>query len=214
MSEMTVVTVAVAKGRILAETRVALAAQGTVLPAALGDGETLRASCGGVCWVVPRPQDVPVYVARGAVDLGITGQDCLWEHDLPGVTRVADLGLGACRLVLAAPAGRLPVAGSPLVVATRYPRTTEAYFAQRRWPVTVVPLAGSVELAAVTNLADAVVDLSATGRTLAANGLVEVAEVARSVAVLLASPGVLVGRPAGVAGWVERFGSLAAAVPS
>ena len=158
------------------------------LDAARFDGE-LRATDSGHVFVKVRPTDIPVYVEMGACDCGIVGKDVLWET-LRECYELVDLGFGECRLVLAAPEGsplsqrRWP---KTLRVATKYPRSATRFFAGIGVTVELIRLHGSVELAPATGLADAVLDITATGRTLAANHLVEVAEAGTSTARLAAN---------------------------
>lgn len=142
---------------------------------------------GGHRFVRVRPTDVPVYVEMGACDAGIVGKDVLWESDRVWYELV-DLHIGGCRLVLAA------LRDSPLArgeftpglrVATKYPRSAARYFDNLGVAAELIKLHGSVELAPSTGLADAVLDIVDTGRTLAANRLVEVAEAERSTARLI-----------------------------
>lgn len=135
-----------------------------------------------------KPADVPAYVTHGAADLGIVGQDILLEQQ-PDVYEPLDLGFGFCRLVVAERKDLLehddPAKWSWVRVATKYPRLTEQYFSSRGIQVEIVRLDGSVELAPLVGLADRIVDLVQSGETLRANGLVEVAEIARSTARLI-----------------------------
>ena len=135
-----------------------------------------------------KPADVPAYVTYGAADLGIVGKDILAEQ-APDVYEPLDLGFGFCRLVVAEPRELWerddPAKWSWVRVATKYPRTTEAYFSERGIQVEMVRLDGSIELAPLVGLADRIVDLVQSGETLRANGLVEVAEIARSTARLI-----------------------------
>jgi ATP phosphoribosyltransferase len=153
-----------------------------VITEALSDVEdaTLR-------FLLAKPADVPVYVEYGAADLGIVGQDALWESGRD-VYEPLQLGFGRCRLVLAgAPSQRdrnLRLA-TGLRVATHYPRLARQYFEGRGLSVETVSLAGSIELAPLVGLADLVVDVVETGRTLRENGLVELVEVASSQATLI-----------------------------
>lgn len=151
----------------------------------------------GLRLLLVRPADVGVYVASGAADAGITGHDMLLEHT-PAVVELADLGFGRCRVVLATPpawrerlhdrwAGDGAGPGG-LRVASKYPRLAARLLAERGYAAEVVALAGHVELAPRAGLADAVVDLVDTGRTLAANGLVVVEELAVTTARLVANP--------------------------
>jgi ATP phosphoribosyltransferase len=136
-----------------------------------------------------RPTDVPVYVEMGACDAGIVGKDILWEQ-ARDCYELVDLHFGACRLVLAAPQGspiaegRFPQA---LRAATKYPTAARQFFDSLGLAVELIKLHGSVELAPAMGLADCVVDITATGRTLVANHLVEVAEAGRSTARLISN---------------------------
>ena len=135
-----------------------------------------------------KPADVPAYVLYGAADLGIVGKDILLEQE-PDVYEPLDLGFGFCRLVVAEPRALFerddPSKWSWVRVATKYPRLAEAYFSERGIQVEIVRLDGSIELAPLVGLAERIVDLVQTGETLRANGLVEVAEIARSTARLI-----------------------------
>jgi ATP phosphoribosyltransferase len=135
-----------------------------------------------------KPADVPAYVAYGAADLGIVGKDILLEQE-PDVYEPLDLGFGFCRLVVAEPRTLSerddPARWSWVRVATKYPRMTEQYFSNRGIQVEIVRLDGSIELAPLVGLAERIVDLVQSGETLRANGLVEVAEIARSTARLI-----------------------------
>lgn len=136
-----------------------------------------------------RPTDIAAYVELGAADLGIVGKDMLWESSRV-VYELLDLRFGACRLVLAAPEGTALARGEwppALRVATKYPRAARRYFDSITVTAELIKLHGSVELAPLTGLADAVLDVTASGRTLRANRLVEVAEADRSTARLVAN---------------------------
>ena len=132
-----------------------------------------------------KPADVPAYVIYGAADLGVVGKDILLEQE-PDVYEPLDLGFGFCRLVVAEPRALWerddPAKWSWVRVATKYPRLTEEYFSARGIQVEIVRLDGSIELAPLVGLAERIVDLVQSGETLRANGLVEVAEIARSTA--------------------------------
>ncbi len=142
----------------------------------------------GLRFLALKPVDIPVYVEHGAADLGVVGKDLLVEQGRD-VYEPLDLGFGTCRLVVAEPARlRLtddPSAWSSLRVATKYPRIAERHFNQKGIQVEIVPLAGSVELAPAMGLAERIVDLVDSGRTLRENGLVEVEEILRSTARLV-----------------------------
>ena len=136
-----------------------------------------------------RPTDVPVYVEMGACDAGIVGKDILWESPRD-CYELVDLGFGACRLVLAALEGSELAQGRfprSLRAATKYPVAARRFFESLGLAVDLIKLHGSVELAPAMGLADCVVDITATGRTLTANHLVEVAEAGRSTARLISN---------------------------
>ena len=138
-------------------------------------------------FLLVKSTDVPVYVEYGAADLGIVGQDTLWESGRD-LYEPLQLGFGRCRLVLAGtPAQRERNfrLATGLRVATKYPTLTGAYFQQRGLSVELIPLSGSIELAPLVGLADLVVDVVETGRTLRENGLVELEEIAACQAILI-----------------------------
>ena len=150
--------------------------------------------------VKTRPTDVPVYVEMGACDCGIVGKDILWESPRD-CYELVDLRFGGCRLVLAAPQGSTLARGQwppSLRVATKYPHAARRYFDRIGVAAELIKLHGSVELAPATGLADAVLDITATGRTLRANRLVEVAEAGRSTARLIVNQASLKTRAAEV----------------
>ena len=143
-------------------------------------GGTLR-------FLLVKPGDVPVYVEYGAADLGIVGQDALWESGRD-LYEPLQLGFGRCRLVLAGlPSQRQRNfrLATGLRVATKYPRLARAYFQQQGLSVEIIPLTGSIELAPLVSLADLVVDVVETGRTLRENGLVELEEIVASQAAVV-----------------------------
>jgi ATP phosphoribosyltransferase len=144
----------------------------------------------GLRVVFVRPSDVPAYVDHGAADLGVVGKDVLWEQ-AGGHYELVDLGFGACRLVVAVAEGsqlREPETWPPLLrVATKYPRATSGFMAGLGQAVEIVRLNGSVELAPQVGLADAIVDLTSSGRTLRDNRLRIVAVVGDSTARLIAN---------------------------
>jgi len=156
------------------------------------DSRSLVFEASGLVLVTMRPSDVPTYVEAGAADLGITGKDVLLEQSDRAFYELLDLGYGSCRMVLAAPAGDEHVAEherrlGAVRVATKYPRIAERFFEETGRRAEVIEVKGSVELAPISGLADAIVDLVDTGRTLRENGL-EVREViAPSTARLIAN---------------------------
>ena len=155
-----------------------------------------------------KPADVPAYVLYGAADLGIVGKDILLEQE-PDVYEPLDLGFGVCRLVVAEPRELWerddPAKWSWVRVATKYPRLTEQYFTNRGIQVEIVRLDGSIELAPLVGLAERIVDLVQSGETLRANGLVEVAEIARSTARLIVNRASMKTEHARVTGLIEEM---------
>jgi len=162
----------------------------------------------GLRCLLLKPADVPAYVIYGAADLGIVGRDILLEQE-PDVYEPLDLGFGFCRLVVAEPRALWerddPAKWSWVRVATKYPRLTERYFAERGIQVEIVRLDGSIELAPLVGLAERIVDLVQTGETLRANGLVEVAEIARSTARVIVNRAAMKTEYAAVTGLVEEM---------
>ncbi len=143
--------------------------------------------------ITMRPSDVPTYVASGAADLGITGKDVLMEQADRPVYELLDLGYGRCTMVLATVDGPDPAAEAlrrlgVMRVATKYPRISAQYFEDTGRQAEIVEVKGSVELAPLTGLAEAIVDLTATGTTLRENGLVIREEIAVATARLIANP--------------------------
>ena len=138
-------------------------------------------------FLLAKPADVPVYVEYGAADLGIVGQDVLWESGRD-VYEPLQLDFGHCRLVMAgtpSQRGRDLRLAVGLRVATKYPRLAQTYFQDRGLSVEVIPLSGSIELAPLVGLSDLLVDLVETGRTLRENGLVEMAQIAACQAAII-----------------------------
>ena len=143
--------------------------------------------------VTMRPSDVPTYVEHGSADIGITGKDVLMEQPQRNVYELVDLGYGRCRMVVAAREGGDPIGDAlrrlgRVRIATKYPRVAAAHFAETGRQAEIVEVKGSVELAPLTGLVDGIVDLTATGRTLAENHLRVVEEIAVCTARLIANP--------------------------
>jgi ATP phosphoribosyltransferase len=143
--------------------------------------------------ITTRPSDVPTYVEHGAADLGITGKDVLLEQADREVYELLDLGYGYCRMIVAARDGDDPL-GEPLRrrgtvrIATKYPRIATDYFTGTGRQAEIVEVKGSVEIGPLTGLVDAIVDLTASGRTLAENHLVEHEQIVECTARLIANP--------------------------
>lgn len=145
--------------------------------------------------ITMRPSDVPTYVERGVADLGIAGKDVLMEQRDRDLYELVDLGFGGCSMVVAVPEAEVATSDESsrrrgtLRIATKYTHIAERYFASTGRQVDLVEVKGSVELAAIAGLADAIVDLTATGTTLKENGLVISERIADCTARLIANPG-------------------------
>ncbi len=183
-------TIAMPKGALYPDSAARLRAAGIDVPEDPGR-KLLAVTSDGTTVLFLRPTDVPAYVEFGAADCGIVGADVLWETER-SVCELADLGFGACRLVVAGrredryhEGAQLPTF---LRVATKFEKTAESFFAERDLPVQLVKLHGSVELAPLVGLADLIVDLVATGNTLRDNDMVVVNEIASSTARFVVNP--------------------------
>ena len=180
---MEALTVALPKGRLLEQVLSLFAAIGHDVAEkdALSRKLVLPDVTGTLRYVLTKPSDVPVYVEYGAADLGVAGLDVLREHER-GLYEPLALGLGRCRLVLAGPASmgahaadaRTLRTASGLRVASRYPGLAQRYFQRQGVSAEIIPLDGSIELAPAVGLADLLVDLVETGRTLRENDLAEI----------------------------------------
>lgn len=183
---------AVPQGVLLEGTLGALEAIGVDVGALRSDSRSLVFPAGEVTLVTMRPSDVPTYVEAGAADLGITGKDVLMEQRDRAVYELLDLGYGSCRMVLAGRRGDESLGESErrlgtMRIATKYPRTAERYFEETGRQAEVIEVKGSVELAPLAGLADGIVDLVDTGRTLAENDLEIREEIAHCTARLVAN---------------------------
>lgn len=190
---------AIPKGRLADELIPRLQGTPLALDAAALRSRVLRipTATADVQALLLKAADLPRYVAGGVAALGIVGSDTLDETGVD-LLELADLGFGACRFSLCAPGGvdlehlrRRP----HLRIATKFPRATEAWLAREELTAEIVPLQSSAELAPLLGLADAIVDLVQTGGTLKAHGLVELAELGRSSARLVASRGAFLSDP-------------------
>jgi ATP phosphoribosyltransferase len=177
------ITLALSKGRIFEETLPLLAAAG-ITPT--DNPETSRKLIIGtnrddVRLVIVRATDTPTYVQYGAADLGIAGKDTLIEHGGAGLYQPLDLNIAKCRLCVAVRKDFDYAAavkrGARIRVATKYVTAAKAHFAAKGMHVDLIKLYGSMELAPLVGLADAIVDLVSTGGTLKANNLIEVEDI-------------------------------------
>jgi ATP phosphoribosyltransferase len=210
-----VITIALSKGRIYDETAPLLKAAGII---ARDDPEKsrkliLRTNRKDVRLLIVRATDVPTYVQYGAADLGVAGKDVLDEHGGQGLYQPLDLGIARCRMVVAAPAGfdyrRAVRQGARLKVATKYVQTAREHFAAKGMHVDLIKLYGSMELAPLTGLADAIVDLVSTGKTLKANNLRAVEEISPLSARLIVNQASLKVKRAAIQPLLDAFGKAA-----
>jgi ATP phosphoribosyltransferase len=185
-------TIAVPRGALLDETLDLLDDLGVGTAEVRGNDRKLLFEDAGI--VTMRPSDVPTYVESGAADIGITGKDVLAEQAGRRVYELLDLGFGGTRMVLATRAGEPDPATEALRrlgvvrVATKYPRIASAFFEDTGRQAEIVEVKGSVELAPLTGMVEAIVDLTQTGTTLRENGLVVREEILTSTARLIANP--------------------------
>ena len=185
-------TIAVPRGALFRETLDLLDLLGIETGEVRSNDRKLLFADAGI--VTMRPSDVPTYVEAGAADIGITGKDVLMEQSERSVFELLDLGFGRCRMVLASVADEPDPAAEALRrlgvvrVATKYPKVAARYFERTGRQAEIVEVKGSVEIAPLTGLVDAIVDLTASGRTLGENGLVVREELFRSTARLIANP--------------------------
>ena len=190
-------TLALSKGRIFDETLPLLAAAG-IVPAE--DPETSRklivgTNRPGVSVLIVRATDVPTYVAHGAADIGVAGKDVLLEQGGEGLYQPLDLEIARCRMVVATKRGfdwaGTVQRGARIRVATKYVQTAREHFAAKGMHVDLIKLYGSMELAPLAGLADAIVDLVSSGRTLQVNDLVVVEDILPISARLIVNPAAL-----------------------
>lgn len=179
-------TIALSKGRLLEPTVAFLARAGIPVPEDILCSRRLIApdNTGSHQFILVKPMDLPTYVEYGVAAAGICGRDVLLELE-PDLHQPLDLGFARCRLVLAGRTGETAEKANLLStkrVATKYPRVAERFFRSQGFPAEVIYLSGSVELAPILGLAEVIVDLMETGRTLQENGLMVLEEIAESSA--------------------------------
>src|ERR1700733_10965709 len=165
-----------------------------------------------------RSFDVATFVAFGAAQLGVAGNDVLMEFDYSEIYAPLDLDIGHCRMMVAAPQDQgdeeAPGSGSHIRVGTKYPEITRAHFAARGVQAECIKLNGALELAPALGLCRRIVDLVATGATLKANGLVEVERIAEVSARLAVNRTALKTRPDAIMAWIDRFAQACNAAPA
>ena len=204
---------AVPKGRILQELLPIMAVAGIEPEASFADenARQLRFATNhaGLELIRVRAFDVATFVAFGAAQLGVAGNDVLMEFDYPELYSPVDLGIGACRLAVAAPRSLAqvddPARWSHIRIATKYPHITKRHFAARGVQAECIKLNGAMELAPNLGLCRRIVDLVSTGSTLKANDLVEVETIAAVTSRLIVNRAALKTRADDVGPWIEGF---------
>jgi len=213
---MASISIALSKGRIFDETAPLLARVG-IRPKADPDSSrklVIATNRRELRLIVVRASDTPTYVQHGGADLGIAGRDVLVEHGGDGLYQPVDLGIARCRMVVAVRKGfdyaGAVSQGARLRVATKYVNTTREHFAAKGVHVDLIRLYGSMELAPLTGLADAIVDLVASGRTLRENGLVAVEEILPVSARLIVNQAALKTKRGALQPLIDAFAAAAA----
>ncbi len=204
---------AVPKGRILGQLTPLLAHAGIEPEAAFHDPDArqlaFRTNVPGLTLIRVRSFDVATFVAFGAAQFGVAGRDVLAEFDYHDLYAPLDLGIGRCRMAVAEPADFAsaddPARWSHVRVATKYPETTRRHFAMRGVQAECIKLNGALELAPSLGLCRRIVDLVETGRTLRANGLVEIEKIADITSCLVVNRTAWKTRPEELGAWIERF---------
>ncbi len=218
----TKIVLALPKGRILGEVMPLLARAGIEPEPAFADEDSrklqFRTNLADFEIVRVRSFDVATFVAFGAAQLGIAGNDVLMEFNYPEIYAPLDLKIGKCRLVVAEPAELVaqdaPRQWSHVRVATKYPEVTRAHFAARGVQAECIKLNGALELAPALGLCRRIVDLVATGATLKAHNLVEVERIAECTARLAVNRTALKPRPDAIMAWIDRFAKACHAAPA
>ena len=183
------IVLAMPKGRILDEASEVFARAGYDLSSLKSGSRKLIHDCGPLRVLVLRSSDIATYVAHGAADIGIAGSDVL-DEEARELYEPLDLGIGRCRMIVAerADARVDERAQAHIRVATKYPRTTRRYLQRRGLTAEVIKLSGAIELGPLTGLCERIVDITQTGETLRATGLVEVDTVAEVSSRLVVNP--------------------------
>jgi ATP phosphoribosyltransferase len=208
---MAEISIALSKGRIFDETAPLLARVG-IEPKSNGESSrklVLATRRPDVRLIIVRATDTPTYVQYGGADLGIAGRDVLVEHGGEGLYQPVDLGIAVCRMMVAVRKGfdyeGAVRQGARLRVATKYVNTTREHFAAKGVHVDLIRLYGSMELAPLVGLADAIVDLVSTGSTLRANDLAEVEQIMPVSARLIVNQAALKTKRAALQPLIEAF---------
>lgn len=182
-------TMAMPKGRIFEEAIELLRDAGYPLPPEFESSRKLMITVeeAKLRFILAKPMDVPTYVEHGVADVGIAGKDVMLEEERD-VYEILDLKISECHMAVAALSGHKQSSFSPKV-ATKYPQIASQYFRRQGEQVEIIKLNGSVELAPIVGLADRIVDIVSTGRTLKENGLVETEEIEHITSRFIANPG-------------------------
>jgi len=212
---MASISIALSKGRIFDETAPLLARAG--IRPRQDPGTSRRLVIGtnrrDTRLIIVRASDTPTYVQHGGADLGIAGRDVLVEHGGEGIYQPVDLGIARCRMMVAVRKGfdyaGAVRQGARIRVATKYVRTTREHFAGKGMHVDLIRLYGSMELAPLTGLADAIVDLVSSGRTLRENDLVEVEEILPISARLIVNQAALKTKRSALQPLIDAFAQAA-----
>lgn len=206
-----IISIALSKGRIYEETAPLLARAGLRAMEDPGSSRKLVIATNrpDVRLIVVRASDTPTYVQHGAAEIGIAGHDVLHEHGGAGLYQPLDLGIAVCRMMVAVRKGfdyeQAVRSGARLRVATKYVKTAREHFAQKGVHVDLIRLYGSMELAPITGLADAIVDLVSSGSTLKANDLVAVEEILPVSARLIVNQAALKMRRGALQPMIDAF---------
>lgn len=207
-------TIALSKGRIFEETLPLLAAAG-IEPAENPEASRkliIPTNHAHIRLVIVRATDVPTYVQYGAADFGIAGKDVLIEHGGDGLYQPLDLQIARCRMMVAVKEGfdyeAVSKPGARLRVATKYPAIAQEFFASKGVHVDVIKLYGSMELAPLVGLSDAIVDLVSTGNTLKANHLVAVENIVEISSRLVVNKAALKLKYATIQPIIDAFASV------
>jgi ATP phosphoribosyltransferase len=210
------ISIALSRGRIFDATAPLLARVG-LEPKANGESSRkliLETARPGIRLIIVRANDTPTYVQYGGADLGVAGRDVLVEHGGEGLYQPLDLGIAACRMMVAVKKGfdyeAAVQQGARLRVATKYVTATREHFAAKGVHVDLIRLYGSMELAPLVGLADAIVDLVSTGKTLKANGLIAVEDIMPVSARLIVNQAALKTKRATLQPLIDEFAKAAA----
>ena len=156
----------------------------------------------GVCYFWVKPSDVAIYVERGAADVGVAGKDILLEYS-PDVYELFDLGIGKCRMCVAAKKGFRDSTDKTLTVATKFPTIASGYYQSKSRSIDIIKLNGSIELAPILGLSDVIVDIVETGTTLKENNLEVVETIVDISARLIANKASTKFKGDGIKDWLK-----------